>query len=188
MKKFLILLLVGLLSLSVVAARSFEFNLGASGTYNKGYNEIVEGVKPELGDFSFGLDTDVKLWLFDIQGNALYTNVNEEHILNGIVSANVSLDILMIRASAGIGYDYYYNITTKNWLVAGKDNFDNFLDNPFYLRAAAEVLIDNLHVGVFATYPTGVSLQTFFTNIQEVDWTNVLKGATFGISAKIGLL
>ena len=188
MKKILTVFLLIAVSLLCLAAKPFEFNIGASGTYNGGYNDIVAGAKPELGDFSFGLDADVKLLFVDVDTTALYTKVNEEHILNGVASANLSLDVFFLRISAGIGYDYVYNITTKQLIVAGKDNFDNFFDNSFYLRGAIEFLLDTLHAGIFAIYPVEAPIGEFIVTVPEIDWQKVLQGATFGLSVKINLI
>ena len=187
MKKILILLIVSLIILPCVIAKPFEWDIGISGTYNKSFNSLVNHEKIKVGDFSFGVDTNVKLTLIDIQGNALYSNINDESILNGIISANLSLDIFIVRLCAGIGYDYRVNLVNGEWEIAGKTDFENFFDNPFYLRTAVEILIGNLRVGPSATYFTGMSLKDFFSNLGDVNWKSVLEGATFGLSFKFSL-
>lgn len=187
MKKiFSILIMVAVVS-AVAFAGIFEINLGAVGMYNKPYTELQNYKEIKTNDFSFGAGADVRLALIDVDATALYSKVDEQHILNGVASLNLSLTVGPVRVAVGAGYDYVYNLTTKEYSFGGQTDIQNFLDAYILARAEVEVLISSLHIGVFGTVPTGLTLRTY-EGVKDLDFKSLLETISVGASIKLQLI
>lgn len=188
MKKILIVTIVGLLVLSSIFATGLNLNLGAAAMYNKGFKDFVEEQKVTIGDFSFGAAADIKLVILDVRATALYSKVGDDSILNGIITADIALDLAIVRIAAGIGYDYVWNINQKIFVFGGVDNFTDFRDAELLGHAAVDIMLGDIHVGLFGSIPTGLTFNNFIEKIQNMDFDKIWERANYGLSLKFALI
>lgn len=110
-------------------------------------------------------------------------------MLNGIVSANLAVDIFFVRVKAGLGYQYEYNTKTKDFAFGRNATaFDKFKEAYFDIYTGVDFKLGPVVVGAYATLPTGVSIENgkwaeIFSTIQE-NW----KQAQIGVSVGFALL
>jgi hypothetical protein len=150
MKKTIILVLVlGLLPLALFA----DFGIGGAAFYNspvligQDVPTSTEGIG--LEDFTFGGNARFKLSLFQLDALALLTLGDAAHV-QGFADAEVCVDLLILRLSAGAGpkIDYYF------------DSGD--FETGFNAKANADVKLGKISVGlsyiVDMTIDNGISL------------------------------
>ena len=188
MKKILAITIIGLLVLSSIFAGAFNFNLGAAAMYNRGFKDLVEEKKITINDFSFGAATDIKIAIIDVGATALYSKVNNETILNGIITADLALDIAIVRIAAGIGYDYVWDINQKIFVFGGVDNFADFKDAELLAHADFEIMLDTIHIGLFGSLPTGLTFNNFMEKIKEINFDKFWERMNYGLSVKFALI
>ncbi len=195
MKKVLtILVLAALIPACLFASNLFGFTVGATAAYQKAsLGDVTEGFDVstlKLEDFKFGADVDLRLLFLDVNGKGFYAkNAADQVCLNGIVSANLSINILVVGVKAGLGYQYAYNTVTKEFEIGREaKSFDQFKDACFDIYAGLDVKLGKVVVGAYATLPTGVS-------IAKNNWTELLstvqenwKSAQFGLSVGFAIL
>jgi len=111
MKKTIILVLVlGLIPLALFA----DFGIGGAAFYNSPVliGEDVPASTEGLGleDFTFGANARFKLSLFQLDALALLT-LGDAANVKGFLDAELCLDLLILRLSAGAGpkIDYYFD-------------------------------------------------------------------------------
>ena len=187
MKKIISVLLICLVASAAVFAGIFEFNIGAVAMYNKPYTELQNYEEIKTNDFSFGAGLDVKIALFGADATALYSKVEDEHVLNGVISLNLPLTIGPVRVALGIGYDYIYNLTTKEYSFGGQTDIQNFLDAYLLARAEVDAILGKLHIGVFGTCPTGLTLRTY-EGAKDLDWQSLINSISVGASIKFNFV
>ena len=188
MKKILTITIIGLLVLSSIFAGAFNFNLGVAATYNKGFKDLVEERKVTIGDFSFGATADAKLIILDVGATALYSKAGEDSILNGIITADLALDLAVVRIAAGIGYDYVWNINQKIFVFGGVAELKDFRDAKLLLHAAVDVMIDSIHIGLFGSLPTELTFNNFAEKIKEMNFDKFWERMNYGLSLKVALI
>ena len=198
MKKVLtILVLAALIPACLFAGDLFGFSVGATAAYQKADigTTTSEGINLEemkIEDFKFGADVDLKVLILDVNAKGFVAqSAADETVLNGIVSANLAVDIFFVRVKAGLGYQYSYNTETEVFLFGngeGVDSFENFQKAKFDIYTGVDFLLGPVVVGAYATLPTGVSIEEgnwtdLFTTIED-NWQK----AQFGISVGFALL
>lgn len=195
MKKVLtILVLAALIPACLFASNLFGFTVGATAAYQKAsLGDVTEGFDVstlKIEDFKFGADVDLRLLFLDVNGKGFYAkNAADQVRLNGIVSANLSINILVVGVKAGLGYQYSYNTVTKEFEFGREaKSFDQFKDACFDIYAGLDVKLGKVVVGAYATLPTGVS-------IAKNNWTELLstvkenwKFAQLGLSVGFAIL
>lgn len=193
MKKVLtILVLVALIPACLFASNFLGLTVGATAAYQKALGSVAEegvdvkGIKIE--DFKFGADVDLKVLILDVNAKGFVAkSANDETLLNGIVSANLALDILIVRVKAGLGYQYSYNTVTKDFKFGRNASaFDAFKDAYFDIYTGVDVKLGPVVVGAYATLPTGVSIENgkwaeIISTIQE-NWKDAQIGVSVGFS------
>ncbi len=196
MKKVLtILILAALIPACVFATDFLGLTVGATGAYQKAeLGAATEGkvdVKElKMEDFKFGADVDLKVLFVDVNAKGFFAkNTDGDVMINGIVSANLAVDIAFVRIKAGLGYQYSYD--TKTEAVAfgrNANSFDEFKKACFDIYTGVDVLLGPIVVGAYATLPTGVS-------IEENNWSEIIstisdnwKSAQIGVSVGFALL
>lgn len=170
MKKGLIILVLAIVIPACVFAGNgiIGLTVGATAAYQKaGAVESIESGEIlkdlSIDDFKFGADVDVKVLFLDVNGKAFVAkNGNGDTLINGIVSANLALDIAIVRLKAGLGYQYTFNTQTKD-IVYGSANggvksFDDFKNANFDIHVGADVMLGDLTIGAYATLPTETSI------------------------------
>lgn len=195
MKKVLtILVLAALIPACLFASNFFGLTVGATAAYQKALGTVTdEGVDAKglkIEDFKFGADVDLKVLILDVNAKGFVSkSAADETLLNGIVSANLALDILIVRVKAGLGYQYSYNTVTKDFEFGRNSSaFDAFKDAYFDIYTGVDVKLGPVVVGAYATLPTGVSIAKnnwaeIISTIQE-NW----KDAQIGVSVGFALL
>lgn len=200
MKKVLIVLVLAIAIPACVFAGSgvFGLSLGATAAYQKAgaIEEISEGdfdIKDlSIEDFKFGVDMDVKVLFLDLDTKAFIAkNESGETLVNGIVSANLAIDIAIVRLRAGLGYQYNYNFATKEILygsTARVTDFANFKDANFDIHVGVDFLLGKFTIGAYATLPTDTSIgkgnwSDLFPTIEQ-NW----KAAQIGIGVGFSLI
>ena len=191
MKKVLtILVLAALIPACLFAGNILGLSVGATGAYQKALGDATSGnidvkeVKWE--DFKFGADVDLKVLILDINAKGFVAkNDADQTMLNGIVSANLAVDIFFVRVKAGLGYQYAYNTETQAFTFGngeGVDSFEDVKDAQFDIYAGVDVKLGKIVLGAYATLPTSVSIEKnnwneLFPTIED-NWQK----AQFGIS------
>ncbi len=200
MKKGFILLVLAIVIPACVFAGSgvFNFSVGATAAYQGAtLGEVVDGgvSAVSIKDFKFGADLDAKVLFFDINAKCYYQPNDDKGIINGIVSANLAVDLVIVRLKAGLGYEYGYTIgeedsfrlgnnakgETKGW---NKDLKEANLD----VYAGVDVLLGDLVIGVYGTLPTSTSIGNgdwagLFSSIKD-NW----KAASIGLSVGYSII
>lgn len=168
-KGFIILVMAIVIPACVFAGNGIiGLTIGATAAYQKaGAVESIESGEflkdLSIDDFKFGADVDVKVLFLDINGKAFVAkNGSGDTLINGIVSANLALDIAIVRLKAGLGYQYTFNTQTKD-IVYGSANggvksFDDFKNANFDIHVGADVMLGDLTIGAYATLPTETSI------------------------------
>lgn len=187
MKKLASILLICLLVSTAVFAGIFEFNLGGVAMYNKPYTELKNYKEIKTSDFSFGAGLDVRLAIIDVDATGLYSKVDGDDVINGVASLNLALTVGPVRLALGAGYDYVYNITTKEYAFGGQTDIKNFMDAYILAKAEVDVLLGRIHIGVFGTCPTGLTLRTF-EGVKELDFKSLVESVSVGASIKINVV
>lgn len=189
MKKVLtILVLVALIPACLFASNFFGLTVGATAAYQKAVTEGVDVKSLKMEDFKFGADVDLKVLILDVNAKGFVAkSASDETLLNGIVSANLALDILFVRVKAGLGYQYSYNTVTKDFEFGRNASaFDSFKDAYFDIYTGVDVKLGPVVVGAYATLPTGVSIEKnnwadIISTIQE-NWDSANIGVSVGFS------
>lgn len=168
-KGFIILVMAIVIPACVFAGNGIiGLTIGATAAYQKaGAVESIESgeflKELSIDDFKFGADVDVKVLFLDVNGKAFVAkNGSGDTLINGIVSANLALDIAIVRLKAGLGYQYTFNTQTKD-IVYGSANggvksFDDFKNANFDIHVGADVMLGDLTIGAYATLPTETSI------------------------------
>ena len=203
MKKILtILVLVTVIPACIFAGNIFGLTVGATAAYQKTINDSIDNSESaeqffkdlKVEDFKFGADVDVKVLVVDVNAKGFVAkNADEQTTLNGIVSANLAIDIFFVRVKAGLGYQYAYNTETKAFHFGNNDNsagfvtsFEGFKNAQFDIYAGVDFKLGPVVVGAYATLPTGVSIENgkwadIFSTIEE-NWGKALVGVSVGFA------
>lgn len=170
MKKGLIILVFAIIVPACVFAGNgiFGLSVGATAAYQKAgaVESMADGSFDfkdlSIDDFKFGADVDVKVLFLDVNGKAFVAkNDKGDTLLNGIVSANLALDIAIVRLKAGLGYQYTYNTKTQEIIYGSTANvrdFEDFKDANFDVYVGVDVMLGDLSIGAYATLPTETSI------------------------------
>lgn len=198
MKKGLIVLVMAIVIPACVFAGNgiIGLTVGATAAYQKaGAVESIESGEIlkdlSIDDFKFGADVDVKVLFLDVNGKAFVAkNGSGDTLINGIVSANLALDIAIVRLKAGLGYQYTFNTQTKD-IVYGSANggvksFDDFKNANFDIHVGADVMLGDLTIGAYATLPTETSIGKgnwgdLFSTVKD-NWKTAQIGVGVGFS------
>lgn len=107
-KSILALLIVLLLVPTGLFAGIFNLSLGATAQYKNpidvtDFENPLEGMA-ELENWAFGGDIRMRLFFAELDIAALYTKLDDGHLISGLVTAGVSLDLLgFLRVGLGMG-------------------------------------------------------------------------------------
>ncbi len=194
MKKILtILVLVMIIPACIFAGNVIGLTVGATAAYQKApVGEVNKDVLDDiqLEDFKFGADVDVKVFVFDVNAKGFIAkDTDKVTILNGIVSANIAVDLSIVRIKAGLGYQYSYNTQTQDIFFGRKANsFEEFENACFDIYTGVDVILGPVVIGAYATLPTSVSIgesnwADIFTTVED-NW----KSAQIGLSCGFAIL
>lgn len=177
-----------MLAMCPIFAKLLEVNAGLVGFFDKPLVEVPNTTEVAMDDFTFGAAADVKASILIVNASALYSQADGGS-LKGLLSANIGLDLFMIRAEVGVGFDYKYSIATNEFYFHGLEDPESMLTDPVTLRAAVSFMLDDIHFQVFATSNTGNSIMDIVGNYQDVDmWNEYLNNASCGIAVKLNLI
>ena len=185
MKKILVILFC-LLFMGAIFANPFEINLGLIGQYNSTLESTLETqeFKLDFNDFNLGATADVKLSLAEINVTAFCTRIDEKNVLNGVLSGNLVLDLIYVRAGIGVGINYLFD-TENGFRFVGGD----FMDANLSLRGEVDVLIKDIRVGVYATVPTKFTFSNLTTfKYSDIELKDFWKAAVVGVALKVNIL
>ncbi len=200
MKKVFILLVLAIAIPACVFAGSgvFGLSVGATAAYQKPIfttedgktNADVDLEKLSISDFKFGADVDVKLLFLDVNAKGYYQPAGDDSpaSINGIVSANLAVDLVIVRLKAGLGYAYGYAIGTEDGFKFGNNKVDNLAKANLDVHVGVDVLLGDLIIGAYGTLGTN-------TNIEDGNWTDLISSvkdnwtkACFGVSVGFSLI
>ncbi len=195
MKKVLILLVLAIAIPACVFAGSGDFGLsvGATAAYQKPVftedgSAAVDVSKLSINDFKFGADVDVKILFLDVNAKGYYQPGDDKGAINGIVSANLALDLAIVRVKAGLGYQYGYVIGSDKGLEFGNNAVSELAKANFDVHVGADVLLGDLIIGAYATLPTS-------TSIENGNWAGIIstikdnwQKASFGVSVGFSII
>lgn len=194
MKKIIIALLIamiipsavfasrGLLDLTVGAVASSSYTIGDIVDVANGTNSF-ESLELGVDKFAFGADVEAKVAFLAVDAKIMATD--NFKTLYGSVSADLALDILFVRAKAGVSYNYAYNLETKAMAygnsVSSVTTFEDYQKAAFDVNVGVDVLLGNLTIGAFASLPSA-------TTIENQKWGELISSATDNWDkAKVGM-
>lgn len=189
-KAILTILTIILISSCLFASNTFNITLGATAAYQKARLGEVETVKVEelkWEDFKFGVDASVKLLVLEVNAKSFIAkDTDGKTMLNGIVSANLAIDIIFARAKLGLGYQYTYDTVSKEYLFGrGVNNYADFKNAEFDIYTGVDFRVGNVVFGIYGTLPTGVSIEK--NNWEDLvstvsdNWEDAQVGISLGV-------
>lgn len=189
-KAILTILTIILISSCLFASNVFDITLGATAAYQKARLGEVETVKVEelkWEDFKFGVDASVKLLVLEVNAKSFIAkDTDGKTMLNGIVSANLAIDIIFARAKLGLGYQYTYDTVSKEYLFGrGVNNYADFKNAEFDIYTGVDFRVGNVVFGIYGTLPTGVSIEK--NNWEDLvstvsdNWEDAQVGISLGV-------
>lgn len=184
MKKVLVVLAC-LLLMGTLFANPFEINLGLVGQCNSTLESALETqeFRFDFNDLSFGATAEAKLTIVELNATSLLTKVEGINVLNGVVSANLVLDIFFVRVGAGLGVNYLFD-TENGFRLVGGDFFNANLS----LRAEVDFLIKDLRIGVYANVPTRFTVENLSSfKYDEAELRDFWKSAVVGLALKTNI-
>ncbi len=161
-KTILALLIVLLLVPTGLFAGIFNLSLGATAQYKEPL-DFTEGDIPfegmaELQNWAFGGDIRMRLFFVELDIAALYTKLDDGHLISGLVTAGVSFDLLgFLRVGLGMGPRIGVAIgddgETKVWGPAGEIDGDTdfgeaFMNAPMTYRLTTDFKLGSILVGL----------------------------------------
>lgn len=194
MKKIIVALLIALIIPSCIFASRglFDLTVGAVASSSYTIGDIVdvangtntfESLDLGVDKFSFGADVEAKLAFLAVDAKIMATD--NFKTLYGSVSADLALDILFVRAKAGVSYNYNYNLEdgtmTYGNSVSSVHTFEEYKQAAFDVNVGVDILLGNLTVGAFASLPSS-------TTIENAKWGELISSATDNWDkAKVGM-
>lgn len=189
-KAILTILTIILISSCLFASNTFNITLGATAAYQKARLGEVKTVKVEelkWEDFKFGVDASVKLLVLEVNAKSFVAkDTDGKTMLNGIVSANLAIDIIFARAKLGLGYQYTYDTVSKEYLFGrGVNNYADFKNAEFDIYTGVDFRVGNVVFGIYGTLPTGVSIEK--NNWEDLvstvsdNWEDAQVGISLGV-------
>lgn len=194
MKKIIIALLIamiipsavfasrGLFDLTVGAVASSSYTIGNIVDVANGTNSF-ESLKLGVDKFAFGADVEAKVAFLAVDAKIMATD--NFKTLCGSVSADLALDILFVRAKAGVSYNYKYDLEHNRLVYGNGENiaktFEDYQKAAFDVNVGVDVLLGNLTIGAFASLPSA-------TTIENQKWGELISSATDNWDkAKVGM-
>lgn len=162
-KTILALLIVLLLVPTGLFAGIFNLSLGATAQYKEPF--AIDGEEPipfegmaELKNWAFGGDIRMRLFFVELDIAALYTKLDDGHLISGLVTAGVSFDLLgFLRVGLGMGPRIGVAIgddgETKVWgptgEISGETDFgEAFMNAPMTYRLTTDFKLGSILVGL----------------------------------------
>ena len=181
MKKFLIIALILVMIPAVIFAKGFSVGIGATATTGSTIASVQDGQEIKIEDFRYGAYANVKLALVSVNATVFPTIVKDEPTtFFGDLSANLALDISVLRVQAGLSINFY-------GVTDFKENFDvkfeneNILDAPLNVRAEVDVILGDINIGIWGILPTTATLNTLDKILEVQDrWEDAAIGVCAG--------
>ena len=164
MKKSIIALLIVLLLVPTgLFAGIFNLSLGVTAQYKEPFDFTSGDYIPfegmaELENWAFGGDIRMRLFFAELDIAALYTKLDDGHLISGLVTAGVSLDLLgFLRIGLGmgprLGVAFYDDGETEVWGPGGTITADTdfgaaFMNAPMTYRLTTDFKLGKILVGL----------------------------------------
>ena len=162
-KSILALLIVLLLVPTGLFAGIFNLSLGVTAQYKEpfpidGEESIPFEGMAELENWAFGGDIRMRLFFVELDVAALYTKLDDGHLISGLVTAGVSFDLLgFLRIGLGMGPRIGVAIDddgeTKVWGPKGEIDGDTdfgeaFMNAPMTYRLTTDFKLGSILIGL----------------------------------------
>ena len=139
-KKLLLVLVI-----AIIPAMAFaQFQIGGTALYTGDITAISSG-PVSAGDFNFGGEARLKLWIFQVGATGYYVPDGSNSYFFGTADAGLSLNILFLRVGAGVGVNAIYD---SYGLAYGPD----MLDKPYNMKATVDLNLGPIAIGVEGIY------------------------------------
>lgn len=168
-KKIGLLLLVLLMAGSMAWAAILQ--VGPAIQYVPPINDASSSDFGKIGNYRFGGDIRLNVWLLQLDATALYNFKDDYHLITSTTTANVRFDFMFV--DLGIGMGPQMNFGTKDWddfIVNGKTSgsFSDVIgDSLWTYRLFADVSLGPLTLGAFYLIPSSASMNDFqFKNLR----------------------
>lgn len=188
-KKIFTTLIIILLASCLFASSPFNITLGVTSAFQKAnLGKVSEINEIAVEDFKYGADLSVRLLFLEANAKSFVAKDTEGNtLINGIISANLSLNIIILRVKLGLGYQYMYDTLSKSYVFGrGLTSYEDFEKAEFDIYAGVDIPLDKFVIGVYGTLPTGVSIEK--NNWDEIistvenNWENAQIGVSIGIN------
>jgi hypothetical protein len=156
-KKLVLVLIIAIVPLMAFA----DFQIGVTGLYDVPLSYIDNSTSVGPNDLSYGLETRVKLWMFQGGLSALYNGSGD---IIAITDLGVAFDVLFFRLGLGVGPVIGYNMDSQASTNTGY----------WTMKSTLDLNLGNLGLGLIAyTFmPSGLSDLSYVLS-NYMDYTEV---------------
>ena len=181
MKKILVILLVLAIIPAAIFAKGFSVGVGVTAATGATISSVMETQQVDPQVFAYGGYANVKLFLFSVNATMfpIFSEGQQYIPFTGDLSANLAVDISILRVQAGLSVNYFGSTDFDEWKFQFEN--ENIMDAPLSLRAEVDVILGDLNVGVWGILPTTLTLGTF-DKIFDLDVKERWQDASLGLS------
>ena len=181
MKKFLIIALILVMIPAAIFAKGFSIGIGATATTGSTIASVRDGQEIKFEDFRYGAYANVKLALVSVNATVFPVVVKDEPTtFFGDLSANLAVDVAILRIQAGLSVNFYGMTDFKEKFEVKFEN-ENILDAPLNVRAEVDVLLGDINIGIWGILPTTATLNTLDKILEVQDrWEDAAIGVCAG--------
>lgn len=181
MKKFLIIALILVMIPAAIFAKGFSIGIGATATTGSTISSVQGGQEIKIEDFRYGAYANVKLALVSVNATVFPAVMKDEPTtFFGDLSANLAVDVAILRIQAGLSVNFYGMTDFKEKFEAKFEN-ENILDAPLNVRAEVDVLLGDVNLGIWGILPTTATLNTLDRILEVKDrWEDAAIGVCAG--------
>lgn len=181
MKKLLVVFLILAIIPVAIFAKAFSFGAGATATTGSTIASVRDGQGIKIEDFRYGAYANVKVALVSVNATVFPTIVKDEPVtFFGDLSANLAVDVSILRLQAGLSVNFYGMTDFKERFETKFEN-ENILDAPLNVRAEVDVLLGDINLGVWGILPTTATLNTLNEILEVQDrWEDAAIGVCAG--------
>lgn len=181
MKKFLIIALVMVMLIpAALFAKGFSVGIGATAATGSTIASVMETQQVDAAIFNYGAYANVKVFLFSVNATLfpIFSEGQQYVPFTGDLSANLAVDISILRAQVGLSVNYFGATDFNEWKAQFEN--ENIMDAPLSLRAEVDIILGDLNIGVWGILPTTLTLNTF-DKIFDLDIKDRWQDASLGL-------
>ena len=161
-------------------AKGFSVGVGATAATGSTISSVLETQQVDVNAFNYGGYANVKAFLVSVNATMfpIFNEGQQFVYFTGDLSANLAVDISVLRVQAGLSVNYFGSTDFDTWAFQFEN--ENIMDAPLSLRAEVDVILGDLNIGVWGILPTTLTLNTF-DKIFDLDVKDRWQDASLGL-------